>query len=255
MAGKKHELDLYQNSIDSLNESIKYYKMSLADESKYKFCILLSFHFCELMFKHLVEHINPLLCFTKPFSDNIEKEKTVSWKQAIQILINNGMSISQDEKKVFDRLADIRNEIMHYKFSYETSNIRNIIINSISCLRKLTREKTEIDFYDDVDGDTKSFLIEIEDENKKELHLAKSNAQEEADDKNTYDCFECGEKGTVVKRDDKYYCYFCKEEDYEVECSRCTELFRASELNFYGENDYGDNLYFCDSCEEYSDRD
>ena len=119
---KEYSLDLVHNSIDSLNESVDYYKIAIDDESKYKFSIILLFHFNELMLKYFVELLNPLLCYAVPYSNKIEKEKTISWSQAIQILKNAGRTIDEKLKKQIYDLADLRNNIVHYKFFMRQPN-------------------------------------------------------------------------------------------------------------------------------------
>ena len=78
---KEYGLNLYQNAIDSLNEGMHFYKKSLDDKSKYKFCIMIISNFMELMLKCIVEKQNPLLCYEKPYSNKLNKEKTVTWEQ------------------------------------------------------------------------------------------------------------------------------------------------------------------------------
>ncbi|GMO30016.1 MAG: hypothetical protein Ta2B_10920 [Termitinemataceae bacterium] len=93
--------------------------------------------------------------------------------------------------------------------------------------------------------------------NQEKLFIARKKACQEAEEKSeqVYDCFLCGENQTVVKRENQYFCFFCEESDFEAECSRCTEIFRKSELTDFGENDYGDTLLFCNACLEYADKD
>jgi hypothetical protein len=94
-------------------------------------------------------------------------------------------------------------------------------------------------------------------EYQKKLLRARENAQQEADEKSkcVYDCLLCGEDKTVVERENQYHCFFCGDTDSEAQCTRCTEIFRRSELNDYGKNEYGDTLLFCDACLAYADKD
>jgi hypothetical protein len=251
---REYSLDLLHNSIDSLNESINYYKEALSDESKYKFCIILFFHFMELILKHLVEIQNPLLCYVKPYSEQINKENTITWNQAIQLLINSGKKVDLDLIKQFKILSKLRNNIIHFKFTYNTSEIRKMLIDIVAGLRKLYKEITSNDFYDEVETDTQELLSEIEDEYNKDLHLARNDAIEEADGDEIYDCIICLEEKTVIKRDNGYYCYLCKEIDKIRECVQCYRNFRESEMSYFGENTYGDAIYLCEYCMDRLDR-
>jgi hypothetical protein len=85
------------------------------------------------------------------------------------------------------------------------------------------------------------------------LHLAQPEAKEYSDEKESsvVDCCFYGESETAVEHDDgKIVCCFCKGIDSMVECSRCTESYRISEMVYWGENDYGFDLYFCPHCNE-----
>jgi hypothetical protein len=247
---KKYCLNLYDNAIDSLNVGMRIYNDSLEDKSMYKFCIIIISNFMELILKHMVKLQNPLLCFEKPHSSNINKEKTITWRQALQILTNSHIIIEKELIIVIERLSDIRNKIIHYKFEYTTSEIRAIIVWVIDGLRKLYTNVTKQDFIDDVFTDTKKSLEIIEDEYKKELHLAQANAEEENGEGIFLDdCNFCGEIGTAVHREhDEIYCYFCEETDYEIECCRCTGRYKISEMEYFSEDENGDDLFLCQHC-------
>jgi hypothetical protein len=255
---KRYCLNLYENSIDSLNVGLKIYNDSLENEAMYKFCIIIISNFMELILKHLVELQNSLLCYEKPYSININKEKTITWRQALQILNNSGIIIDKELIIIIDKMADFRNEIVHYKFDYDTSEIRAIIVSVINRLRKLYNNVTKHDFINDVSTDTKELLETIDSEYKEQLHLAQANAEEEANKEGIFldDCNFCGELGTAVNREqDKIYCYFCEETDYEIECCRCTEQYKISEMKYFGEAEDGDALFLCQHCSDLLDSD
>jgi len=248
---KIHKLDIYQNAIDSLNVGIEMCEIALKDESKYKFSIILISNFMELLLKKLVEIQNPLLIFEKPYSDKIYKEKTITWLQALQILTNSGKIIN---KKLIDdlkKITDIRNEIIHYRFEYNVYEIDSIILSVIDGLRQLYIDISGNDIINDVTDKTKLFLDKIKDDYLNQLHKAQFNAKDEAMENKIIitDCSFCGECDTAVERDsNEIYCHFCEEIDYEEECTRCTVSFYISEMEYCGKNDYGDPIFFCDTC-------
>jgi hypothetical protein len=248
---KIHKLDIYQNAIDSLNIGIEMCERALKDESKYKFSIILITNFMELLLKKLVEMQNPLLLFEKPYSEKIDKEKTISWLQALQILSNSGKLIS---KKLIDdlkKLNRVRNEIIHYKFEYNVYEIDSIILTVIDGLRQLYTDISGNDLINDVQENTKIFLGKIKDDYLNQLHQAQFNAKDEAEENNmsVVDCNFCGESETAVERENsEMYCYFCDETDREEYCTRCTVPCLISEMDYFGENDYGDSMYFCQYC-------
>ncbi|MBA4391322.1 MAG: hypothetical protein C0399_10345 [Syntrophus sp. (in: bacteria)] len=247
---KDYRLELFQNAIDSLDESVEYYKISIEDESKYKFCIILLFHFMELILKHLVELQNPLLCYQKPFSKNIIKEKTITWGQAVQVLLNCNIIIDDGTRKHLKNLANLRNDIIHYKFQYNTSEIRNLLINIFSDMREIYEKVTDKDFYIDTEDTTKILLDEIEGGYLKDLHLAQAEAKEVADGHEVYACNICGEDQTVNINAGEYYCHFCGDTDSDKECVRCGQELRETELIKFGETNDGDSIFICENCND-----
>jgi hypothetical protein len=244
-----YELDLFHNMLDSLNESISYYKKAIDDESKYKFCIILLSHFMELSLKYLVEKQNPILVYEKPYSEKLIKEKTITWGQALQILRNCKIEIDENIKKHFDELALLRNDIIHYKFSYETENIRNIVVNIVTDVRSIFIKAQLDDFYIKTTEETQALLNEIKDEYSRELHLAQANAIENANGEKILDCDICGEEKTVNLIDGVFHCNFCNEDNSYVDCVRCGDSILESESIHYGETEDGDPIYLCEYCD------
>lgn len=255
---RMHKLDVYQNAIDSLNVGIEMCEKAEKDVSKYKFSIILISNFMELLLKKLVEMQNPLLLFEKPYSDKINKEKTITWLQAIQILTNSGRIINKELIDDFKKITDIRNDIINYKFEYNVNEIYSIIVSVISGLHELYLEISGSDLINDVEENAKTFLDKITDNYFRQLHQAQLNAKNEAEEKNLniMDCNFCGESGTAVEREnEEIYCYFCEETDYEEECSRCTVPHLISEMEYFDENENGDPIFFCEDCSGLLDED
>jgi hypothetical protein len=204
----------------------------------------------------MVELQNPQLCCVKQKGDKINKKKTITWCRALQIVRDS--SILKEEVGFFEELglflkifSDIRNEIVHFEFKYETSQMRSLVVMVITKLRKLYNSVVGRDFIDDVSDDTKKTLETIKNEYQRELHLAQAEAKEKADKNETYceDCNLCGgSKTAVLCEDGEMYCYLCEESDYIVECCRCTEPYKISEMEYFGEDENGDELFLCQSC-------
>jgi hypothetical protein len=248
---KIYRLNLYQNAIDSLNVGMEIYAKALEDETKYKFSVIIISNFMELLLKYMVEIQNPLLCYEEPYSTKIGNAKTITWAQALQILTNLGIVINKKLINDIKRLTDLRNKIVHFKFEYDILEIDIIILSVVDGLRQLYKNISGEDFNDDVQENTKLLLQRVEGNYLCQLHQAQFNAKEEADKNDTLitDCHFCGESNTAVEREGKeIYCYFCDESDYEVECARCTEVLKISEMEYFGENEHGDPLYFCENC-------
>jgi hypothetical protein len=157
-----------------------------------------------------------------------------------------------EELELFLKIfSNKRNDIVHYKFGYDTSRKRSLIVMVITKLRKLYTSFTGKDFIDDVSDDTKKIFETIKNEYQRELHLAQAEAKEKADENGTSceDCNWCGgSKTAVLCEDDEMYCYFCEESDYIVECYRCKEMYNISEMEYFGETENGDDLFICQRC-------
>ncbi|MCG8632461.1 MAG: hypothetical protein MI863_01470 [Desulfobacterales bacterium] len=253
---REYSLDLKQNAIDSLSESIRYYEQAVTDESKYKFCIILFFHFIELLLKSCVEKINPLLCYKEPYSSNIHKAKTITWFQAIQIIVNSKNGFSKDLIVQIEILSKLRNNITHYKFEYKTSEIRKVIAVIVPGLIGIYKEATGDDLFEEFDPRTVDLLDEIQTDYNRELHLAQAEALEEAggDRELLRDCYSCISSNTAVQMDDELtHCFYCDEIDIIVECGRCTQKLQASEMTIFGETEGGHTIYMCDYCLDYMD--
>jgi hypothetical protein len=208
------------------------------------------------MLKHMVELQNPQLCFVKQKDANTNNERTIFWCRALQIVRDS--SILKEEVGFFEELelflkmfSNKRNEIVHFEFEYETSQMRSLIVMVITKLRKLYTSFTGKDFIDDVSDDTKKTLETIENEHQRELHLAQADAKEKAEENGTHceDCNLCGgSKTAVLCEDGEMYCYLCEESDYIVDCCRCKEGYKISEMEYCGEAENGDNLFICQHC-------
>jgi len=244
-----YKLDIYQNAIDSLNEGIEMCKKALKDESKYKFSIILISNFVELLLKNLVELQSPLLIFEKPYEKKYD-DKTISWKQALQILINSRKTIKEELIIDLNKLNDIRNKIVHYKFEYNIYEIDSIIISVIDGLCQLYKDITDKNVNDDVNDETRTFLDRIKNDYLNQLHQAQFKAKEEAEENGieVYSCSFCGEEDTAVENNEGIYCYFCEETDYEEECSCCSVPCLISEMEYIGEDDYGNSIFLCENC-------
>ena len=71
---KKVSMNLFDNAIDSFNESLKKYDEAIkGDSTAYKFVILHFVHFIELLFKDYLYDIHPLLVYKNPFAKRIDE--------------------------------------------------------------------------------------------------------------------------------------------------------------------------------------
>ena len=67
------------------------------------------------------------------------------------------------------------------------------IVYLASELRRLYKDLTRNDYYLDLNEATKTLLVNIEDDYRKQLHLAQADAAEESGNSGALDCGFCGE--------------------------------------------------------------
>ena len=89
----KHELSLFDNAIDSLNESLELFKSAKSNGlRRYKFAILNFCHFAELLFKYFAWQVEPekILYF-----DSKGEKRSISFWGALKILDSNDSTIGE----------------------------------------------------------------------------------------------------------------------------------------------------------------
>jgi ribosomal protein S27E len=131
---------MLQNSMDSLSEAIDYYikGKKYADERCYKFCIFMLYHSTELILKEILlrEH-KVLICEKIDDYKNTGTMKTIGFKTALS-RVQNICQIDLGRYYTYlDDMAEIRNEIQHYKISIDATALNKIIISSFSAIEYL----------------------------------------------------------------------------------------------------------------------
>lgn len=243
-----YKFDLLQNAVDSLREAlVKFSEGSNTNARAYKFAVLHFSHFLELLFKYHVAQSHPLLIFKNPFSKKIEKENTIGLWDAIQFLKNEGKEFSKDFNKDLDWLKKLRNDIEHHKFEMNVLEVRRTLGRLIRATDEFNDYYDLLVITDHLGGSHLDTYNQLADEYKANIADAKVVAKGKTEDANTYDCYSCGESGTVAMIGNELVCQLCEETDQLFECIRCTQRYRKSEMSSW--NDDGD--YICDFCDDY----
>ena len=123
----KHELNLFDNAIDSLNEALRQYGQANLDRPRtYKFAILLFAQSIELLLKYYVSKQHPLFIYKNPFSSKLTlgEETTIGLWEAVQLLQNTGTQFDVKTIKDLKWIKGLRNDIEHYKFSMNVPDVR-----------------------------------------------------------------------------------------------------------------------------------
>lgn len=120
----EQKLDLLGNSIDSLNESLRQYRLGVLTTIHLKFSVLLFAHFVELLQAHLLYLERKKPSFRNPgFVQSTKALKFHSSHPMPEVLVNH-----------IDELRSQRNRIQHSAFSYHPFEVRELISNIISNL-------------------------------------------------------------------------------------------------------------------------
>lgn len=121
-----HQLELLDNALDSLAEALAKFEEGDGGELKaYKFAVLHMAHFIELIFKHHIAQKHPLLIYKEPFSQRLDKNKTITLWEAVNFINNEAAdTVSPEFRADLEWLKRLRNDIEHHTFTMDVSAVR-----------------------------------------------------------------------------------------------------------------------------------
>ncbi|HEV2613401.1 MAG TPA: hypothetical protein VGV92_01695 [Gammaproteobacteria bacterium] len=260
------KLNLRENAVDSLEEGlVKYENGRNGDDREFKFCILNISHFIELSFKLFITNINPILIYKNPYSENLNKEITITMWEAVNLYKNTKsltQTLTKENQDQLEWLRDIRNKIEHHEFSIDSTKVEADMSQILKFMDNLYRAENEVEeLRKRLTPESRALYDELVNHYEKQLTLAIKKANETAETLTratpaepfpdlSYDdvlrkCPECNNPTLSygVKKNGYYFCFFC-ESTYKAEnCLQCNMLFPNCET------DPTDTLYSCsDSC-------
>jgi len=255
MHQKKVSMNLFDNAIDSFNESLKKYEEAInGDVTAFKFVILHFVHFTELLFKDYLHDIHPLLVYKNPFSKKIdENTNTIGLWEAINFLENDKKEISQNFKDDLEYIKKIRNKIEHYKFDLDIEKLNIVLgrlMNAIIEFDNLHSEykvfspenieeyisEENFNIFKKLAIDYKSKYDIAKEEADKAMNLYISEYSDGGEPQKIYDCPECGYENFLIPNDDSptgYKCVYCDNEesyDIEIKCDICGSFFEKDRM-------------------------
>lgn len=273
-----HSLDLLENAIDSLNEALAKYEAGEAGDYKaYKFAILNLSHFLELIFKHHIAQQHPLLIYKNPFAQALDKTKTITFWDSVNFISHETgqIGVNTEFRKDLDWLKKLRNNIEHFKFEMEVSEVKETIGRIFKSLLEFLEFFTDVELEDYIPDElSKTFKI-LSDEYEQKLHEAIKEAEEveEAAYKGVrlkeyslveftrYDCPECDNPTMIPNGDSStgYKCTFCGNEDSSeilVSCDCCGAEYPEDEMQCWDMDDgtFENRCYYC-SGQYHADKD
>ncbi len=223
-----HELDLFENAIDSLAEALAKFEAGDGGEPKaYKFAVLHMAHFVELIFKYHIASKHPLLIYKEPFSAKVDRNKTITLWDAINFINNEATgTVSPALKKDLEWLKYLRNEIEHHKFKMQVSEARTTIGRLFRSVLEFLGNHTDIELASSIPESTMRAFKLLSDEYEFKLRTTLMEA-EAFEEKNPIDhrdpdarpvrleCENCANP-TLLQNDESstgYRCSFCSNED------------------------------------------
>jgi hypothetical protein len=125
----RHELNLWENAIDSLNEGLRCYARAIdGDVGAYKFAVTNVTHFLELMFKRAIQSEHRLLLHRIPSARDLKPESMVGFGEAIILIQHLGFKLNPQFLEHIKAIQYLRNQIMHSHVQIDDdAQVRNLI--------------------------------------------------------------------------------------------------------------------------------
>ncbi len=260
-----HTLDLFENAVDSLVEALhKFREGENGDDKAYKFAVLHTTHFLELLLKHHVAKKHPLLIYTNPFSKKLDTAKTIALWDAVNF-INNESEGALDQELIADLewLKKLRNEIEHHKFEMDLENVRITMGRIYQAVKEFLESHSDIELEKHIPETVAETFNALADEYEFKRQAAIKEA-EKYEDEHPVDykdpdakppvlfCYEC-DSPTLVESEESstgYICNFCGNEESDeipANCNICGVSTTVGEL-VYWDNEQGISEARCYYC-------
>lgn len=260
-----HSLDIFENAVDSLVEALhKFEEGENGDDKAYKFAVLHTAHFLELLLKHHVAAKHPLLIYSNPFSKKLDTNRTITLWDAVNFINNeNEGTIDQELLADLEWLKKLRNEIEHHKFEMDVDNVRLTMGRIFQAVQEFLENHSEVELETHLPESVLKTFTTLADEYefKRQTAIKAAEKYEEEhpgdykdpDDKPTVlFCYECDSQTLIEDEDSNsgYKCNFCGNEESDeipANCDICGVLTTMGEL-VYWDNEYGTNEARCYYC-------
>lgn len=247
-----HELDLLENALDSLSEALSKFEDGEDGEQKaYKFAVLHMAHFIELIFKHHIASKHPLLIYKDPFSNRLDRNKTIGLWECINFINNEAPdTVSPELRKDLEWIKRLRNEIEHHKFTMEVFQVRSTIGRLFRSVMEFLDEHADLNIEGYLPDHAKDTFKILSDEYEFSIRTA-IKAAEEVENENPIDyssdpdaypvrfeCPECSHDTLVLNEESVtgYRCTFCENEesdDLPGTCDICGVHTTKGELDYW----------------------
>lgn len=246
------KLNLLENAIDSLDEALKKYQAAQEGDAKaYKFCVLHLSHFFELVFKHYVAQISPLLVYKTPAKKITVDSFTITLDEAVVILENNGHQFCPNFKTDLNWFKKLRNSIEHHTFDMDLNQVNDTIGRLVKAFDSEQERLGRLDFSSVITIDRLKLFFDLADNYEQKLEAVKSHVHDlyvaaqggvrhKFWDDSLFPILNCGECGyrfgiTDAESETGYKCAFCgneylDEDDLPANCDTCGVDCSSGEL-------------------------
>lgn len=222
-------------------------------------------HFVELMFKHHLATVHPLLIYKEPFSRKLNPDKTIGLWDAINFIGNESPeNISAEFRSDLEWIKRLRNDIEHHRFSLDVQQTRQTLGRLFRSVLEFIDFATDLEIEDLVSEDAKETFKILADEyemgRRDAIRAADEFEQENSPDYSSdpdarpprVECLDCGNP-TCVMNDDSptgYRCLLCESEysdDIPANCDICGVPATLGELDNWPTDDGGSEArcYYC----------
>jgi hypothetical protein len=243
----QYALDLKGNLFDSLNEALdKIDKADGGDLRAYKFAVLNFTHFLELLLKFRIYKINSILIFKGPFSDKLQRDRTITLMDSKNFLLNCEL-LSQNFASDIEIIAALRNKIEHYDLEINTHEIRLLIARLARESMEFYKSFNEEIFEEMLDSQARGVLQQLSDEMNIKILEAERKAREVSAHGPPSSCAACGMQ-TASMLESGRLCHLCGHFDKRFQCFFCGKnWFRSNSLPL-GRNTDGAEQFACEEC-------
>ena len=253
-------LNLFENAVDSLDEALKKYQAAQEGDTKaYKFCVLHLSHFFELVFKHYVVQISPLLVYKTPSENSF----TITLDSAVVVLEDNGHQFCPKFKTDLNWIKKLRNSIEHHTFDMDLSQVNDTIGRLVKAFDSEQERLGRLDFSSVITVERLKLFFDLADNYEQKLKTVESHvhdlyvAAQDGERQKFWDdslfptlyCHECGHFLAIENEqsDSGFKCAFCgcedvDEDDLPANCIVCGVDCLSGELT-------GGHCYYC--CGQY----
>ncbi len=266
----EHRLSLFENAIDSLNESLELYINAQSKGLRsYKFAVLNLCHFVELLFKYFASKIAPDKIF---ITTKNGKKKSIGLWEALDILDSNGQGISKNNKLDLEWIKNLRNDIEHYEFSFLSSEVELFLGKILSFVIKYAEEYEGLELIWHIEDHYKDTILHLCKNYKDKLAVALAIVKEQEDINyaeclsnggietywRKYICPNCGNFTLITNEESTtgYKCVFCnntESDELEYICDSCGEIWEKSKLEYFDYTGEGHFRYMCPVCLHHPD--